>query len=446
MRDRGVIVLRTFFAAGLAGLLLVLSGCAGSSPTAAPSAPPPSPTPVTCSIAGMTASSTPDPRWPNVASGTVSGPSLTLNSARTIRVASDLTVVTESDLIIKGRIELPARAPVGTNLVLVSLHGKILIDSGAYVGAGGPVRGNGGTIMLSGQTVEILGTVEGNGGGGGLNVNGDSARGINGDDGGDVHVCAGDGIVIGALNAPAGALALVRAGNGGRGGNGIATGSNDTTGVGGNGGKGGDVIFEVRPGAASPQVVVDVFADPQGGDGGPGGQAAADSRGARNGGNATATGGTGGSGGTVRFTTAVVRNVGPNIRGGDGGSGGSASAEGGDGDNAWALDGSPGGAARATGGSGGSPGPAPAIPLFSGDPQGGSPGSPGHGASATALAGSGGTAGALSHTGGSTGVGTATGGPNGNGAAPPAVPPFGPVAATGSAGAVTANVSAPGMP
>ena len=441
MPHPGGIFLRT---SCVAGLLAVLSGCAGSPPPAPASAP--SPTPVTCSVSGMTASSTPDPRWPNVASGTVSGPSLTLNPTRTIRAASDLTIVTQNDLIIKGRIELPARAPVGTNLVLVSLHGKILIDSGAYIGGGSPVRGNGGTIMLSGQTVEILGTVEGNGGGSGLNVNGDSARGANGDIGGDVHVCAEDGIVVGALNAPAGALALVRGGNGGRGGNGIATGSNDTTGIGGTGGKGGDVIFEVRPGAASAQVVVDVFADPQGGGGGLGGQAAADSRDGRNGGSAVARGGIGGAGGTVRFTTALVRNVGPNIRGGDGGNGGPASAEGGDGDNAWALAGSPGGAARATGGSGGPPGPAPVIPLLGGDPQAGSPGSPGHGASAAALAGSGGSAGTHWYKGGSTGMGTATGGPNGNGAAPPVVPPFGPVAATGPGGGTTTNVTAPGMP
>ncbi len=444
MSEWGGVVLRIFFAAGL---LLVLCGCPGSSPPTASLAPPPAPTPVACSTSGMTASSAPDPRWPTVAGGTVSGPSLTLNAGRAIRATSDLAIVTQSDLIIRGRIELPARASVGTNLVLVSLHGKVLIDSGAYIGGGGPVRGNGGAIILSGQTVEILGTVEGNAGGSGLAVNDDpSANGTNGFAGGDVHVCADDGILLGTLSGGTGPQALVRAGDGGRGGNGTATGSNDTTGTGGNGGKGGDVIFDVRPGAASPDVVVDVFADPRGGDGGPGGQAAADSRGAQNGGNAEATGGAGGPGGTVRFPSAVVRNVAPAIRGGDGGPGGSASAEGGDGANAWVDDGLPGGSARGTGGSGGPPGPGPAIPLADGDPQAGLPGSPGHGAGASALAGSGGSAGIRSHKGGSTGIGKATGGPSGNGATPPAVPPFGPVAATGPSGAGTANVTAPGMP
>src|SRR5437764_882959 len=82
-------------------------GCQNWCPSGGTTAPPPAPAPPPlCDLTGLTAAATPDPRWPNVTAGTVSGPTLTLPAGTTINVTGDLTIVTDQTLQIDGTINL----------------------------------------------------------------------------------------------------------------------------------------------------------------------------------------------------------------------------------------------------------------------------------------------------------------------------------------------------
>ena len=93
--------------------------------------------------------------WPNVTGGVFNGPAsqgLTLGAGQTINVTGGLTIISDGDLVIKGRIDLPLDAigSGGGNLTLESRHGKVLIDDGAYVAGGSDDVGNGGKITFDG--------------------------------------------------------------------------------------------------------------------------------------------------------------------------------------------------------------------------------------------------------------------------------------------------------
>jgi hypothetical protein len=388
-----------------------------------------------------------------------------------IRITSDLTILADGDLTIDGNIELadrPATAGLESlfrqsspepNINLISVNGAVIVTKGTSVGHGSASRRgldsateNGpsdaiagdavdaGFIRLRGITIEIAGIVRGVSGGSGghavqdrtndrdvldslfdvLNVF-QSARadGGRGGRGGDVVLCALEGIVITSD-------AWVCGGSGGAGGSAKATSENGrpATANGGPSGDGGNVIVNgMRPGC---RVMHDgVFL---GGTGGrpPTPSAIAVGGNGVVGGNAKARGGDAGAGGTVIFNVNCVLTGRGLVEAGSGSPGGAAEATGGAGGQLSAPPGSvfegqggSGGNACAYGGAGGASGDSPEVPVTpSSPPANAKIGANGPGGDATATPGNGGDARPSSTAvGGSSGSAEARGGPNGNGTA-----------------------------
>ena len=395
--------------------------------------------------------------WPNMTGGVSNGPAsqgLTLSAGQSISVTSNLSIISDDDLVIRGRICLPQATPgsSGVNLTLVSSHGKVLVDDGAIVGAGGADVGNGGKITIDGILVEIRGFVFGNKGGSPSgNIQNDGYVGKTGGTGGDIVLIGVDGISIGKIRRKP--FFCVEAGDGGNGERVDVSGNNNTTVTGGTGGKGGDVIFEVRPNSGPKKVTVTIIENVAGGTGGTGGFAIAKSTLAAKSGNATSTGGKGGPGGTVEFPSALVDPppAGKLVVAGNGGKGGTGSATGGNGSNAWFFSGDAGGNATVTGGNGSPAGSVPVIPLLFGSTLNGFPGFGGGGGDASGISGNGGNGTTRSFfvfttNGGPSGISAVTGGPNAAGTKAPVVAPKGPATTTVVTGATGMTNFAAGQP
>jgi hypothetical protein len=379
-------------------------------------------------------------------SGSIEGTDVLLPRRVTIRLTGNLTIVSVNDLVIQGSILFPRlpRGPVISKLTLVSLQGTVQITSTASVGGGyapfapgstatgtdavaicGPPF-NGAHIRIIGRAIDIQGVVVAQDGGDGsvasalatglgtifgfgptLVPRGGAAQAAAADGGfgGDVLLCARDGISIGRG-------AMVLGGGGGYGGIAAAMAANGSRGFarGGSGGTGGDVrVVGITQLAEDGQLIlcpVDVVAGAMvvGGQGGyvgtgtaVGGLGQGFSLIAGGGGDALAVSGDGGPGGTVLFNDGCVVDVAGVVRSGDGAtpladavSGiGSADATGGNGPPARFRRGYDGGDARALGGNGGVAGAIPRIPTIGGLINGQS-GAPGSGTNAIATPGTGG--------------------------------------------------------
>lgn len=413
-------------------------------------------------------------------------------------LTSDLTLVATGNIRIDGVIDLPRHTPANParpiRLTVVSRDGEVrlgpagtinrqfLIFAGAMPGigpTGGAVSGpdvqetganpaaagqpgeSGALITLHGKVVVVEGVINGNDGGPAgvaearastfLRVGTARASGGQGGYGGSIVLCAEEEIIVGSD-------ALMRAGEGGPGGEALS--QSDRGGLsisrGGPGGPGGDVVFQgtgprevlltLRP---PPIGVPFFFPQASGGSGGQGGNGSASARRTPSGtgGSAQGFGGTGGAGGTTRFINCVVRPpVTSRLDAGAGGVGGRALALGGPGGEG-VRQGGRGGLGEAIGGTGGAGGIQPVFVLRGGGSGSGTAGRAGSGGDATAQGGPGGDATAVIRRGGFSGVSAAEGGKNGSGVAP--VPPrtgAGPGAPSGGVGGRVSRVSNPGAP
>ena len=377
-------------------------------PLSPPSALPGPKLPLSCNVTGIAQPSEEDEARELTSldrQGTITGSTIRLPLGRVIRMSGDLTLVALGDLVVEGKIFLPANGPPAT-LTLVSLQGTVKIESTAVVGDSpqrpgpgvsvtqgqdaqgiGPAGRNGGLVRLIGKELDILGKVLGQEGQESgptvvLSTQGSAfAVGGGGGQGGDVLLCA-------RLTIHLGRAAQVFGGEGGSaffaqaqaGGGGVAFAQ------GGPGAGGRDVVFQVGSALRDPptqcRVTVDLGAELRGGNGGGGGNGlsyggdAVDKRG----GPAFSRAEAAGSGGTVRVGPGVifVQQQG-RVAAGNGGDGSESRAEGGKGGSYPVLRAYRGGIARAEGGPAGPAGLTPRIPLGGGQGVDGTAGVPGRG-------------------------------------------------------------------
>ncbi len=414
----------------------------------------------------------------NTTGGVFYIPNYTLPQGVTLSLTADLTIITDQQLIIDGTItHNPNGIAVGANvsITLVSLQNNVTVNQTGLVGqANVPLtppavirsqlqnalaRGNPGTnagtvtILAPQGGVDIQGFVDGFGASDGgnavavgtpinniLNIpigGGAIAVGAQAGAGGDVRICALDGINIDGE---------IRGGWPGTGGAAVANAQNgaDAYAEGGPSNAAGDVHIQ----GLVQGMAVTGSGKITGGAGFPGGDCVASGGNAfvLGGGDAIAKGAKGGNGGTVAFTSCVVTIPPANINAHAGGNGANATSRGGRGAN---IAGGNGGDATSNGGDGGADGAIPQIPTPTSPPpaQGGISRfgmNSGTGGIGNAKAGSGGT-GNMIFNGGSSGTSTATGGTGAVTGAPPApVPPGGPVPPTGATGGTGPTVTAPG--
>ena len=222
------------------------------------------------------------------------------NPIQLTETANNLTIIVDQDLVVAANILFPpfmsAAGAKSKVIRLVSLSRSVIINDGVTVGDGQAAAGTpaslgqgrrGGDVILHGVNINIKGRVIGNKGGAGTNANdanvaNASATGKPGGHGGDVHLCALDSIRIGRTPGQPNP-ALVKGGEGGNGGSGVADGTRTARAQGRLAGNGRNVIFH----GTNPQGTrVQVFnADTaQGGRGGTGGGANANTDNANNGG------------------------------------------------------------------------------------------------------------------------------------------------------------------
>ena len=310
----------------------------------------------------------------------------------TVRLTSSLMVIAQDEIDIQGTLTVsatpaPPRTPV--NITLVTAQGDVKVggvvgqspffpvqapagNSPVVVAASAIARGQPGVnagyvrILSPLGSVDIQGTVMaisgGNGGSAdatGLRVGRQdgwaSAAGAGGGYGGDVRICAMEGISVG----PSG---IVGAGHGGGGGlaDAVAVNRQKAWAVAGESNSGGTVFLEGYAPRTPAQLVnqgriqggLVTYGNEARATGGPGG------------GEAEAEGGDAGDGGTVLFQGIVTPSVGI-INAAAGGGGGKAVARGGAGARPGPFIGSNGNA-KARGGDGGSSGAIPVIPLPNG--------------------------------------------------------------------------------
>ena len=422
-----------------------------------------------------------------------------------IRITEDLTIIADGDLTIDGNIEVAGRGGLAPfplfstsepNINLISLNGSVIVTQGTQIGplsesqpGADLVTGSGlvpaiggdaadaGYIRISGVSLEIAGFVRGISGGAGgdaiedrtggtaalealfefLNILQSSrADGGRGGKGGDLVLCALEGITIAATGDVVG-------GFGGVGGfaKAVADKGAPATATGGRCGDAGNVIIN----GMQPGCQIRHEGDLAGGTGGRPVKPSAVAIGGTDapvGGHATARGSDAGAGGTVIFNANCVligRGV---VEAGDGPPGGDAEATGGNGGQLRAPPtsvfngaGGSGGNATAHGGAGGAAGATPAVPLdpfFPPTTTNGRAGNNGAGGRATATPGNGGNAVATPAgmlRGGNSGAGEARGGPNGRGqgqATPVTTPASRPAAATPQTGALGTPAAQAGVP
>jgi hypothetical protein len=372
----------------------------------------------------------------------------TVTVVEPISVVGRFIVLANRDIVIRESVRRKPDTDVNQDVVLVSFNGTVRVDAAATVGDGRAARGSGtppaalssgrpgnpGSLtLLRGISVEIEGTVQGERGGEGEAIQTSNnqpqgrayAFGGAGGAGGDVVICAVEGVRIGPIGR-------LRGGSGGDGGRGDAQAAHGGEAVGGGGPAhhGGDVVIRGLPPDAVCQVVMEPGAEIHAGDGGYGfiGQALrnfAIPPGRAPGGNGSANGGEGGDGGSVRFENCKVARV-AFVESGHGGNGGTAYARGGEGGSA--SDGLSGGDAVARGGKAGVSGPEPRIPRTDDTVERGQRGRGGSGREAQATSGAGGNAGDQRGQGGRSGSASAKGGTSGGNAeaqedrVPPAPP------------------------
>lgn len=419
----------------------------------------------------------------SVTGGVLREQSITVPAGLTLTLDGDLILVAEDDIQVDGKILVMAGARAPVNVTLASLHGSISVSATGEIGKTGTVMADGradgdtgrwaqarglpGTnagfvrLLAPEGTIDVEGAVRTAQGGGGGDATargnailgfwggGAQAAGAQGGAGGDVLLCAVDGINLSGE---------VVAGDSGAGGSAIAISERAQTAeaMGGPGHEGGTVTFH----GLAPDMMVGILGRAVAGRGHDGGRAKAlvfppDSG---PGGKASAIGGDGLPGGTVKFISCdvVSHQV---VDAGMGGAGGEASGRGGDGGvRRWGGGGQshPGGSFELQGGHGGLPGDVPLIPHQVGAPSRGTVGAsaPGHlpkGGDAAGTAGSGGPppAGQWWRRGGDSGTGTAVGGAGGvsrRPARPMTAAVVRAAAVPGSPGATGLRVTSPGTP
>ncbi len=382
----------------------------------------------TCSVPA--ASGVALPAVANITGGSFSDQQIIIPAGTNIFLTSSLILVANDLLQVDGTITVnPIGVPFGrqVNITLVSQNNNVVIGPAGQVGSASaqspskPMRTvtgriasafpgtNGGYVRLlsPGGGIDIQGNVEGFGGGNGgkatskgVILTGMSALagagprseavavGGQGGFGGDVRLCALDGINIGSA-------ALVRGGMGGGMGHAFATAGSgkDAHASGGPANNGGNILIDgLVPGMAVINAgrIEGGSVDWAGAAFATGGASTAVPL---NGGKAVARGGLGGDGGTVLFSSCVVTPPVGIINAHLGGDGGTANATGGNGFSSLVT--GKGGNADAWGGFGGQRGALPQIPTPAGVVPGGTSGIGatwvGTGGTATARSGNGGT-------------------------------------------------------